>query len=420
MNKKLHSEIRKIVQKARTASLSLAQVSVDEKNNALLAMAGAILANKDFLIKENKKDLQFVRKQKYPAALIDRLCLDEKQIITMADCLKDTAALRDPVGEILETFERPNGLLIKKVRVPIGVVAIIYESRPNVTSDCIGLCLKSGNAAILKGGKEAAYSNAAIFKICRKALKATAVAQDAIGFIPSKDRAAVEELLKLDDLVDVIIPRGGESLIRFVADNSRIPVIKHYKGVCHTYVSDQADLAMAEEVCFNAKVQRPGTCNAMEKMLVHKDIAEVFLKSILHRFTEAGVELRGDAKTRKISKRVKLATKDDWTTEYLDLILTVKIVDSLKHAIAHINTYGSHHSDAIITKSDTEIEKFFKAVDSACVYANASTRFTDGYEFGFGAEVGISTDKIHARGPMGLEGLTTYKYIVSGSGQIRV
>jgi glutamate-5-semialdehyde dehydrogenase len=230
----------------------------------------------------------------------------------------------------------------------------------------------------------------------------------------------VEELLKLDDLVDVIIPRGGESLIRFVADNSRIPVIKHYKGVCHTYVSDQADLAMAEEVCFNAKVQRPGTCNAMEKMLVHKDIAEVFLKSILHRFTEAGVELRGDAKTRKISKRVKLATKDDWTTEYLDLILTVKIVDSLKHAIAHINTYGSHHSDAIITKSDTEIEKFFKAVDSACVYANASTRFTDGYEFGFGAEVGISTDKIHARGPMGLEGLTTYKYIVSGSGQIRV
>jgi glutamate-5-semialdehyde dehydrogenase len=401
MNKKLHSEIRKIVQKARTASLSLAQVSVDEKNNALLAMAGAILANKDFLIKENKKDLQFVRKQKYPAALIDRLCLDEKQIITMADCLKDTAALRDPVGEILETFERPNGLLIKKVRVPIGVVAIIYESRPNVTSDCIGLCLKSGNAAILKGGKEAAYSNAAIFKICRKALKATAVAQDAIGFIPSKDRAAVEELLKLDDLVDVIIPRGGESLIRFVADNSRIPVIKHYKGVCHTYVSDQADLAMAEEVCFNAKVQRPGTCNAMEKMLVHKDIAEVFLKSILHRFTEAGVELRGDAKTRKISKRVKLATKDDWTTEYLDLILTVKIVDSLKHAIAHINTYGSHHSDAIITKSDTEIEKFFKAVDSACVYANASTRFTDGYEFGFGAEVGISTDKIHARGADG-------------------
>lgn len=420
MTKKLHSEIRKIAQKARRAALSLAQVNVDQKNNALLAMAGAILANKDVLIKANKKDIQFAVKQKYSAALIDRLRLDEKRIVAMAQCLKDTAVLRDPVGEILETFERPNGLLIKKVRVPIGVVAIIYESRPNVTSDCIGLCLKSGNAAILKGGKEAAHSNAAIFKICRNALKGTAVDLDAVGFIPSKDRAAVNELLKLDDLVDVIIPRGGESLIRFVAENSRIPVIKHYKGVCHTYVSDQADLAMAEEVCFNAKVQRPGTCNAMEKMLVHKDIASVFLKDMVHRFTEAGVELRGDAKTRKISKRVRPATKEDWTTEYLDLTLTVKIVDSLDEAIEHINTYGSHHSDAIITKSNDETQQFFNAIDSACVYANASTRFTDGYEFGFGAEVGISTDKIHARGPMGLEGLTTYKYIVSGNGQIRI
>ncbi len=419
MNKKSHSDIRKVAQKAKAAALSLAQVSVDEKNNALLAMAGAILANKDVLIKANKKDIQFAVKQKYSAAMVDRLRLDEKRIIAMAQCLKDTAALRDPVGEILETITRPNGLVIKKVRVPIGVVAIIYESRPNVTSDCIGLCLKSGNAAILKGGKEAAHSNEAIFKICRKALKGTAIALDAIGFVPSKDRKSVEELLQLDDLVDVIIPRGGEGLIRFVAENSRIPVIKHYKGVCHTYVSDQADLAMAQEVCFNAKVQRPGVCNAMEKMLVHKTIAEPFLKDILHRFSEAGVELRGDAKTRKISKRVKLATKEDWTTEYLDLILTVKVVGSLDEAIAHINTYGSHHSDAIITKSDTEIEKFFKAVDSACVYANASTRFTDGYEFGFGAEVGISTDKIHARGPMGLEGLTTYKYVVAGTGQIR-
>ncbi len=419
MDKKLKNQIRKIALKAKATSLLLAQANVSEKNNALLAMAGAILANKDFLIKKNKKDLALAQKQKYPAALVDRLALDEKRIIAMAEGLKDTAGLRDPIGGILDTTERPNGLLIKKVRVPIGVVAIIYESRPNVTADCIGLCLKSGNAVILKGGKEAAHSNEAIFKICRDALKNTAISTDAIQFVSAKDRKTLPVLLKLDDLIDLVIPRGGEGLIRFVAENSTIPVIKHFKGVCHTYVSDQADLAMAEEVCFNAKVQRPGTCNAMEKMLVHKNIAEQFLKKILHRFTEAGVELRGDTATRKISKSVKLATKEDWTTEYLDLILTVKVVDSLNEAIEHINTFGSHHSDAIISSSDEEIEKFFKAIDSACVYANASTRFTDGYEFGLGAEVGISTDKIHARGPMGLEGLTTYKYVVSGNGQIR-
>ncbi len=419
MKNTLTKSVLSVAQKAHAASFALGQATVSAKSDALLAMAGAILVNKDFLIKENKKDLAFAKKQKYPSALLDRLALDEKRIIAMAEGLKDTAALRDPVGEVLDTTTRPNGLIIKKVRVPIGVVAIIYESRPNVTSDCIGLCLKSGNAAILKGGKEAAHSNAAIFKICRDALKGTAIPVDAVQFVSSVDRKAVAELLKLDELVDLVIPRGGEALIRFVAENSSIPVIKHYKGVCHTYVSDQADLNMAEAVCFNAKVQRPGTCNAMEKMLVNKNIAVKFFAKMLPKFREAGVELRGDATTRKMFKGVKAASTDDWTTEYLDLILTVKVVSSLDEAIDHINTFGSHHSDAIITNSEAEKEKFFKSVDSACVYANASTRFTDGYEFGFGAEVGISTDKIHARGPMGLEGLTTYKYIVAGDGQLR-
>lgn len=408
-----------MAEKAKEAASVLAQLSVSDKNNALLAICAAILTHQQAIITANTKDLARAKKEKYPAALLERLLLDEKRIIAMAEGLKDTAGLRDPIGEILDTTKRPNGLLIKKIRVPIGVVGIIYESRPNVTADCIALCLKSGNAVILKGGKEAIHSNETIFKICRNALKDTAVPTDAIQMVDSDDRKAVYELLKLDDLVDLIVPRGGEGLIRFVAENSLIPVIKHFKGVCHIFVSDQADLAMAEDVCFNAKVQRPGTCNAMEKMLVHKNVAEEFLRKMLHRFAEAGVELRGDAKTRQISKRVKAASKEDWTTEYLDLILTVKIVDSLNEAITHINTFGSHHSDAIITKSEKEIEVFFKSIDSACVYANASTRFTDGYEFGFGAEVGISTDKIHARGPMGLEGLTTYKYIVSGNGQIR-
>ncbi len=419
MGKKPQGQIQKLALKAKAACSVLAQATVSEKNDALLKMAGAILVNKDLLIKANQKDLAFAQKQKYPSALVDRLTLDEKRIIAMAQCLKDTAALRDPVGEILDTFKRPNGLVIQKVRVPIGVVAIIYESRPNVTADCIGLCLKSGNAVILKGGKEAAHSNEAIFKICREALKNTAVPADAMGFVPVKDRKALAALLKLDEVIDLVVPRGGEGLIRFVAQNSTIPVIKHFKGVCHTYVSDKADLAMAEEVCFNAKVQRPGTCNAMEKMLVHKNIAQKFLTKFVHRLSEAGVHLRGDLATRKICKSVKAAAKEDWTAEYLDLILTIKVVDSLEEAIGHINAFGSHHSDAIISENDEEIEKFFGAVDSACVYANASTRFTDGYEFGFGAEVGISTDKIHVRGPMGLEGLTTYKYVIRGHGQIR-
>lgn len=417
--KKNNSAVRSFALKAKKASHALGLANTTDKNEALLAMAGAIMVHKDYIAKENAKDIANAQKEKYPAALVDRLLLNEKRILAMAEGMKDTAGLTDPVGQVLDETKRPNGLNIRKVRVPIGVVAIIYESRPNVTADCIALCLKSGNSVILKGGKEAAYSNQAIFKVCRDALKETRISSEVIQLVPSTDRKAVHELLKMDDLVDLIVPRGGEGLIRFVAENSSIPVIKHYKGVCHIYVSDKADLKMAENVCFNAKVQRPGTCNAMEKMLVNKNIASQFLPSMLHKFREAGVELRADAATKKIFKGVKIATKEDWFEEYLDLILTVKVVDSLKEAIGHINTYGSHHSDAIISNDETEQTEFLKSVDSACVYANASTRFTDGYEFGFGAEVGISTDKIHARGPMGLEGLTTYKYVVYGNGQVR-
>jgi len=320
----------------------------------------------------------------------------------------------------LRTFRRPNGLLIKKVRTPIGVIGIIYESRPNVTSDCIGLCLKSGNVSILKGGKEAQYSNAAIFKVLRDALRGTKIPASAINLISSVDRKAVNILLGLDRYVDLIVPRGGEALIRFVAQNSTIPVVKHYKGVCHTYVSDKADLAMAHKICINAKVQRPGVCNAMETMLVHQNIARKFLLKIIADLKAYGVEIRGCAKTRSIIKEgIRKATEKDWSEEYLDLILAVKVVKDTSEAIAHINTYGSQHSDAIVTKDKKEAEQFLKSVDSACLYVNASTRFTDGYEFGFGAEVGISTDKLHARGPMALEELTTYKYTVIGKGQIR-
>jgi glutamate-5-semialdehyde dehydrogenase len=319
----------------------------------------------------------------------------------------------------MASWKRPNGLRINKVRVPIGVVAIIYESRPNVTSDCAGLCLKSGNAVILKGGKEAIHSNKAIYHVLKGALKGTKVPLEVLQFIASTDREAVTALLQMDQHVDLVIPRGGEGLIRFVAEHSRIPVVKHYKGVCHSYVSNKADLKMAEEICFNAKVQRPGVCNAIEKMLVHKNIAKKFLPVMIRRFQEADVEIRGDAATFKIVPSVKKAVAADWYAEYLDLILTVKVVKNTQEAIDHINTYGSRHSDTIVTSNKKEAEAFLKGVDSACVYVNASTRFTDGYEFGLGAEVGISTDKLHVRGPMGLEGLTSYKYEVYGNGQIR-
>lgn len=406
--------------KAKSASRGLSLLPTSAKNAALHAMARALIQKKSYLMKENQKDLQAARKQNYSPALIDRLTLDSKRIDEMAQCLRDTAKLKDPVGGILNTWKRPNGLVIKKVRVPFGVIGIIYESRPNVTSDCIGLCLKSGNAVILKGGKEAFYSNRAIFSALKNALKRTRVPAEAVQFVASTDRQAVNVLLRQDQYIDLVVPRGGEGLIRFIAKHSRIPVVKHYKGVCHTYVSDKADINMARSICFNAKVQRPGVCNAMETMLVHRNIAGRFLPVMISDLRKAGVEIRGCPRTRGITgPGIKPATEKDWTEEYLDLILSVKVVDSLQEAIEHINRYGSHHSDAIVTKDNKEAEQFLKAVDSACLYANASTRFTDGYQFGFGAEVGISTDKLHARGPMGLEELTTYKYQVYGKGQIR-
>ena len=404
--------------KAASRELSLSPTSV--KNAALRAMAKALVQRKAYLMKENQKDLDAAQKENYAKALIDRLTLNSKRIDEMAKCLLDTAKLKDPVGEILNTWKRPNGLVIKKVRVPFGVIGIIYESRPNVTSDCIGLCLKSGNAVILKGGKEALHSNHAIFSVLKDALKRTKVPAEAVQLVASTDRQAVNILLCQDQYVDLIVPRGGEGLIRFVTEHSSIPVVKHYKGVCHTYVSDKADMNMARSICFNAKVQRPGVCNAMETMLVNRNIAKRFLPVMIGDLRKAGVEIRGCSQTRRIiGSGVKSATEKDWTEEYLDLILSVRVVDSLKDAIEHINTYGSHHSDAIVTKDNKEAEQFLKAVDSACLYANASTRFTDGYQFGFGAEVGISTDKLHVRGPMGLEELTTYKYQVYGKGQIR-
>ena len=417
--KSLQNDIIGIAKKAKGASATLALASTAQKNAALRCLARALLVNQKYLIKENKKDLAAARKQNYSTALVDRLTLNEKRIKGMVDCLLDTAKLKDPVGEELRKFKRPNGLIIKKVRTPIGVIGIIFESRPNVTSDCIGLCLKSGNAAILKGGKEAFYSNKAIFSVLKKALKTTKIPGESIQLIDSTDRQAVHVLLAQDQYVDLIVPRGGESLIRFVAQHSRIPVVKHYKGICHTYVSDKADLSMAEAICVNAKVQRPGVCNAMETMLVHQKVAKQFLPKIAKILVEAGVELRGCAKTRAVLKGIKKATVSDWDEEYLDMILSIKVVNSLQEVIDHINTHGSQHSDAIVTQNQKEVDQFFRSVDSACLYVNASTRFTDGYEFGFGAEVGISTDKLHARGPMALEELTTYKYIIFGKGQIR-
>jgi len=416
----LSAHILKIAKKAKKASYQMALIGTAAKNRVLMNMARALVAQQAFLIKENAKDLAAASKLNYSKALVDRLTLNPKRIADMSQGLRETAKLKDPVGQLLETIRRPNGLLIKKIRVPLGVVGIIYESRPNVTADCAALCLKSGNAAILKGGREAIHSNKAIFKILKSQLKNSKIPMDALQLIESTDRKAVHELLKLDELLDVIVPRGGEELIRFVADNSSIPVIKHFKGVCHVYVHAQADLKMAQKIIMNAKLQKPGVCNAMETLLVDRSVAKKFLPSMIADLQKAGCEIRGDAATRTLVKNgVKTATEKDWFTEYLDLILSVRVVENIGQAIEHINTYGSHHSDTIVTRDKNKAQAFLNAVDSACVYVNASTRFTDGFEFGFGAEVGISTDKLHVRGPMALEGLTSYKYEIYGSGQIR-
>jgi glutamate-5-semialdehyde dehydrogenase len=416
-------DIRELVsakaKEARDGARSLARASSKQKNDALLKMAVALKKRSKELMKENVKDTVFARKKGLSKAMIDRLTLTQKRIEEMSQGLVEVAALPDPVGEVIKMWQRPNGMTVGKMRVPIGVIGIIYESRPNVTADATSLCLKAGNAVILRGGSEAIHSNRAIVKILRDVARAEGINEGAITFIDIPDREAVMEMLKLEGIIDLIIPRGGEGLIRAVTENSRIPVLKHYKGVCHVFVDRDADLTMAEDICFNAKVQRPGTCNAMETMLVDRKIAKAFLPSMAERFAKAGVLLKGCAETRKIVPSAQKAAEGDYYNEYLDLILNVRVVRDMEEAMEHIAKYSSAHSDSIVTRDYARGMRFLREVDSSAVFINASTRLNDGFQFGLGAEIGISTDKIHARGPMGLEELTCTKFIVLGNGQLR-
>lgn len=417
MNMKRHVE--KIAHEAKTASFLVSRLSSKVKNHILSEMANRIEASADDIISENSKDIAYAEEKGLSSALVDRLKLDSGRIKEMSECLRDVVALPDPIGEVISMWKRPNGLQIGRMRVPLGVVGVIYESRPNVTVDVAGLCLKAGNCVILRGGSEAYHSNMCLGNLMRRVLKEEGIPSAAISLIDITDRSAVNIMLKLDNYLDVIIPRGGEGLIRTVVENSTIPVIKHYKGVCHTFVDASADVEMALNISFNAKTQRPGTCNAMETLLVHKEVAQGFLPPMVEMFAQAGVQLRGCERCRAIAPTMDVATEDDWYKEYLDLILAVRIVDSVDDAVDHINQYGSCHSDAIITRDYSNARKFLEDIDSAAVYVNASTRFTDGNQFGLGAEIGISTQKLHARGPMGLEELTCTKFIIYGSGQIR-
>jgi glutamate-5-semialdehyde dehydrogenase len=415
--------------KAKAAFLKLAATPSEVKNQALKAMADSLEQQAEKIITENAKDMEKAKADGLAPAMLDRLKLDQKRIATMAKGIRDVAALTDPVGEIIKDFKRPNGLRIQKVRVPLGVIGIIYESRPNVTADSASLCVKAGNACILRGGSESIHSNKIIAQLMAEAGAKNGLSQDAIQLVSITDRAVVAEMAKLDKYLACIVPRGGEALIRAVAENARVPVIKHFNGVCHVFVDEGADLKMAEDIIVNAKCQRPGVCNAIETLLIHKKVADKFLPVIAKDLVDRKVELRLDSISDEILKKsearnqkselFKSATESDWTTEYLDLILSVRVVDSLDQAIDHINTYGSAHSDSIVTKDEKAARRFLTEVDSATVYHNASTRFTDGGEFGMGAEIGISTDRVHARGPMALEELTTYKYLIHGSGQIR-
>ncbi len=404
---------------AKKAAGLLANVSTSVKNSVLLEMSEALVKGSDYIIGENARDLEYAKDKGLSDAMINRLILNEKAIKGMAEGLAEIAALPDPVGEITGMRRRPNGLLVGKKRIPLGVIGIIYESRPNVTADAAALCLKSGNAVILRGGSEAIHSNLAIARILKGVLKETDIPETAIQIIETTDREAVSEMLKLEDYIDLIIPRGGEGLIRAVVNMSRIPVLKHYKGVCHIFVDESADIEMAATISLNAKAQRPGVCNAMETLLVHRNIAESFLPVMAERFRKAGVRLKGCDRTRAILRDVEAATEADWYEEYLDLILSVRVVDSIEEAMAHIEKYGSLHTEAIITSDYNNSQRFLNEVNSSTVLVNASTRFSDGFELGLGAEMGISTTKLHAFGPMGLEELTTTKFIIYGNGQIR-
>ena len=412
-------KVAQLAAEARDASRRLAVADGARKNEALRTVGSLLRQQRAALQQENAKDLEAARDRGLPAAMIDRLTLSDRVIDSMADGLDEVCALPDPVGEITRMWTRPNGLRVGRMRIPLGVVGMIYEARPNVTVDAGALCLKSGNAALLRGGSEAIHSNRALAAVMQQGLAAAGLPAAAVQLVPVTDRAAVTEMLQLQELIDVIIPRGGESLIRMVYEQSRIPVIAHYKGVCHVYIDAGAEPQMAADIALNAKTQRPGVCNAMETLLMHADFAQRHGAALLGRLHAAGVELRGCARCRALLDTILPATDADWSAEYLDLVLSVRIVDSLSEAIAHIAQFGSRHTETIVTPSYAAAQRFVAAVDSSAVLVNASTRFNDGNQLGLGAEIGISTSKIHAFGPMGLEELTTTKFIVFGSGQVR-
>ncbi len=414
----LEEQIVLQLKKARAASRSLALCSTEQKNSALLALAKAIRANAGAILEANRRDLEAAKSSGRAGAFLERLTLDATRIEAMAKSVEEVVALPDPVGEVVESWSRPNGLRIEKVRVPLGVIAIIYESRPNVTIDAGVLTVKGGSAVVLRGGKEALHANTVLAAMLARALEDAGIDPAAGTFIQTPDREAIQILKRHPEVIDLIIPRGGGSLKEALA-GSAVPLMPHFDGICHTYVDRAADLKMASDICFNAKCNRPSVCNAMETMLVHREVAAEFLPAMGTRFIAAGVELRGDDTTREIIPGAKRATEDDWDSEYLDLILSIKVVDSIDEAIAFIGRHGSGLADAIVTGDHAAATRFEREVDSATVYVNASTRFTDGFEFGFGAETGISTNRLHARGPMGLRELTTYKYLVRGAGQVR-
>lgn len=413
------SEVEAKCRKAKEASAKLATLGTAVKNTALRNMADAFETHADEILEANSRDVESAKANGISGAMLKRLELNKQKIAQMADGVRQIAVLRDPVGETIEGYIRPNGMEVRKIRVPIGVIGIIYESRPNVTADAAALCLKAGNAVVLRGGSESINSNLAIARLISSAATSAGVPDGAVQIIETTDRAAARELMTMKKYLDCIIPRGGKGLIQTVVENSTIPVIEHGDGNCHVYVDDSADLAMAEEIVFNAKVQNPGVCNAMETLLVSERVAPAFLPKVCARLSKAGVELRGCEKTTAIVPGIKQAEETDWETEYLDLILAVRVVSGIDEAIAHIARYGSGHTDAIVTENYSSARRFTTEVDSAAVFVNVSTRFTDGYEFGKGAEMGISTQKLHARGPMGIEEITTYKYVVAGNGQLR-
>jgi len=415
----IKEEILSMAKEAKKAAQVLAVTNTNVKNTVLKEIADGLKSNLSSLLEANAKDVAQAKEKGLSKAMIDRLTLTETRVQGMINNIHEVISLPDPVGDVIKMWQRPNGLKVGKIRIPLGVIAMVYEARPDATIEAAILCLKAGNSVILRGGSEAINSNLCLGKIMREALNKAGLPQKTIQVVSVTDREAVLALLEMEDYIDLIIPRGGEGLIRFVSEHAKIPVLKHYKGVCHVYVDNKADLKKAEEICFNAKVQRPGVCNAMETMLVHEEVAEGFLPSMLKRFKEAGVEIRGCPKTCTIFPEAKPATEEDWPAEYLDLILAVKVVASIDEAMEHIAKYGSNHTETIVTEDYTRAWQFLERVDASVVLVNASTRFNDGNQLGLGAEIGISTSKLHAYGPMGLEELTTTKFIVFGQGQIR-